>query len=265
VLSSCTPKGRSNFLNPLAPPTRAPSILLRCAKYVISSRDFFSSSNIFCLSTSVATPSQMSAWNTSSSLGDVPHRMAAILSDFISSLPSFPDLKEFRHYLSRQPFHKIHWTLFIATCLVSSCISWASSNPRGNVSYVDSLFLVIAATTQAGLNTVDLSSLSTFQQSLLFLLMICGNQIVVSAIVVHIRKRAFKKRFKSIEKQEKNDATESQGTSSSGSSLGRWVTQSKTLHQCLLLFTNFHFRRFEYPSSPRTIIRTNAAPRASRK
>ena len=157
-----------------------------------------------------------------------------MLSDFINSLPSFRNLKQFRHYLSRQPFHKIHWTLFIATCLVSSCIFWVSSNPRGKVSCIDSLFLVIAAMTQAGLNTVNLSSLSNFQQFLLFLLMICGNQILVSAIVVHIRKRAFKKRFKSMEKQEKNGATQSQGSSSSGSSLGSWLTRSTALHRYLL-------------------------------
>jgi hypothetical protein len=174
-------------------------------------------------------------------------------SRFINSLPSFVGLRQFRHCLSRRPFHKIHWTLFIAMCLVSSCIFWASSNPRGNVSYVDSLFLVIAAMTQAGLNTVNLSNISTFQQVLLFLLMICGNQIVVSAIVVHIRKRAFKKRFKSIEKQEKNDATVYRGTSSS--SLGRWITHRKALHQYLLPFTNFHFRWFENISFPHTIIR----------
>jgi len=192
--------------------------------------------------------------------------MATMLSDFINSLPSFRNLKQFRHYLSRQPFHKIHWTLFIATCLVSSCIFWVSSNPRGKVSCIDSLFLVIAAMTQAGLNTVNLSSLSTFQQFLLFLLIICGNQILVSAIVVHIRKRAFKKRFKSIEKQEKNDATQSQGTSSSGSSLAKRVTQSKALRgYTFTLFTNFLFRWFEYLSSLRSIICTNAAPRASRK
>jgi hypothetical protein len=65
--------------------------------------------------------------------------------------------------------------------------------------------------TQAGLNTVNLSSLSTFQQFLLFLHMICGNQIVVSGIVVYIRKRAFEKRFKIVEKQKNNPAVQSLG------------------------------------------------------
>jgi len=56
----------------------------------------------------------------------------------------------------------------------------------------------------AGMNSLDLSDLSTFQQLMIFFLMIFGSQIFVSFLVVQFRKRAFQVQFrKSIEDQEK--------------------------------------------------------------
>jgi hypothetical protein len=45
--------------------------------------------------------------------------------------------------------------------------------------------------TLAGLNTVNLSTLNTFQQVILFLLIMLGSAIFVSAFVVYFRQRAF--------------------------------------------------------------------------
>lgn len=110
--------------------------------------------------------------------------------------------------LPRLNFIKIHWIYFIITCFLFSAIFWGSSQPHGSVAYIDSLFLVIAAMTQAGMNTVNLSSLNTFQQCLLAVLIVSGNQISVSAVVVYVRKRAFEKKFKSVTKaQEKQEPT----------------------------------------------------------
>lgn len=52
--------------------------------------------------------------------------------------------------------------------------------------------------TLAGLNTVNLSALNTFQQIILFVLIMLGSAIFVSIGVVHVRKKAFERRFKSI-------------------------------------------------------------------
>ncbi|KAI9810620.1 MAG: hypothetical protein M1827_006182 [Pycnora praestabilis] len=52
--------------------------------------------------------------------------------------------------------------------------------------------------TLAGLNTINLSTLNTFQQVVLFLLIILGSAILVSSVVVHVRKKAFKRRFRTI-------------------------------------------------------------------
>lgn len=49
--------------------------------------------------------------------------------------------------------------------------------------------------TLAGLNTVNLSELNTFQQFLLFLLIMLGSAIFVSAFVVHVRQRAFDRKI----------------------------------------------------------------------
>ena len=65
--------------------------------------------------------------------------------------------------------------------------------------------------TMAGLNPVNLSSLSTVQQSIILVLMIGGNQIVVSAIVVYIRKRSFEKRFKKAAEDGKRKRIENDG------------------------------------------------------
>ncbi|MCJ1445674.1 MAG: hypothetical protein MMC23_006179 [Stictis urceolatum] len=49
--------------------------------------------------------------------------------------------------------------------------------------------------TQAGLNTVNLSKINTFQQALLLILILVGSTVLVSSMVVHTRKRAFERRF----------------------------------------------------------------------
>ncbi|KAL8795828.1 MAG: hypothetical protein Q9195_001708 [Heterodermia aff. obscurata] len=55
-----------------------------------------------------------------------------------------------------------------------------------------------SAPTLAGLNTINLSGINTFQQVVLFLLIILGSAIFVSIGVVQFRKAAFERRFKVI-------------------------------------------------------------------
>ena len=57
--------------------------------------------------------------------------------------------------------------------------------------------------TEAGLNTVNLSQMNTFQQFILFLLILLGSAIWVSIAVVHVRRKAFERRFKSIVEEER--------------------------------------------------------------
>jgi hypothetical protein len=62
------------------------------------------------------------------------------------------------------------------------------SNGQFHISYVDSLFLCVTSITVCGLATVDLSSLTPFQQALIFIQMFIGSPIIVSLVVVQSRK-----------------------------------------------------------------------------
>ena len=77
--------------------------------------------------------------------------------------------------------------------------------------------------TLAGLNTINLSQINTFQQLLLFLLTMLGSAIFVSIAVVHIRKKAFERKFKSIvenERQKRRGRSGSRGRRLSFSGAG---------------------------------------------
>ncbi|KAI9689845.1 MAG: hypothetical protein M1822_009727 [Bathelium mastoideum] len=52
--------------------------------------------------------------------------------------------------------------------------------------------------TLAGLNTINLSTLNTWQQIMLFILIMMGSAIFVSAFVVHVRRRAFESKFRDV-------------------------------------------------------------------
>lgn len=93
-------------------------------------------------------------------------------------------------------FITCHYAYFVGVCLVSSVVFWGSSSGGGfRVGYIDSLFLVVSAMTGTGLNTVNLSQLNSWQQTMLFLLILFGGPIWVSIWTVLARKRAFERRF----------------------------------------------------------------------
>lgn len=101
-------------------------------------------------------------------------------------------------HLPPRNFITLHYLYFIGTCLLTSVVFWGSSTESKRVSFIDSLFLTVSAMTEAGLNTVNLSELNSFQQSILFVLIILGSAIFVSLLVVHVRRSAFETRFRSI-------------------------------------------------------------------
>jgi len=57
----------------------------------------------------------------------------------------------------------LHYLYFVMTCLLASIVFWLcpSSEGAGRIDYTDCLFLVVSAMTEAGLNTVNLSEMST--------------------------------------------------------------------------------------------------------
>jgi hypothetical protein len=120
-----------------------------------------------------------------------------------NSIPRWKRLRQaLRSQVPELNFITLHYIYFITTCLLSAIIFWGASTPARSVSFTDSLFLTVSAMTLAGLNTINLSILNTFQQFMLFVLIILGSTIFVSASIVHIRRTAFERRFRSeIEKE----------------------------------------------------------------
>ncbi|KAF9529697.1 cation transport protein-domain-containing protein [Crepidotus variabilis] len=94
-------------------------------------------------------------------------------------------------------FYRVHLLFFTFAPILFSIIFY-SSNGRYKISYVDSLFNCVSAMMVCGLATVDLSTLTPFQQVLLFVQMCIGNQVAVSWVMVIIRKFFFAKKFEHI-------------------------------------------------------------------
>ncbi|KAL1892906.1 hypothetical protein Sste5346_006799 [Sporothrix stenoceras] len=103
-----------------------------------------------------------------------------------------------RKFLPPLNFITIHYAYFLSVILASSLIFWGSSDPGFRISYTDSLFLVVSAMTESGLNTVNLSQMTTWQQIILFLLIIFGSSIWVSIWTVAFRKHVLEQRFDAI-------------------------------------------------------------------
>ncbi|CAM1510129.1 Fc.00g004640.m01.CDS01 [Cosmosporella sp. VM-42] len=108
-----------------------------------------------------------------------------------------------RSFIPPINFITLHYAYFIVGSLVFSAIFWGSSDPNGSVPFIDSLFLVVSTFTNTGLNTVNLSELTTWQQVLLFILLIIGSPIWVSFWTVMARKHAFENRFDHIVEAER--------------------------------------------------------------
>jgi hypothetical protein len=109
-----------------------------------------------------------------------------------------------RQWLPELNFITLHYMYFIFTCLISAAIFWGVSTPARSIGFTDCLYFTVSAMSEAGLNTINLSQLNTFQQFMLFALIMMGSSIFVSASVVYIRRKAFEQRLLTeIEKEEK--------------------------------------------------------------
>ncbi|KAJ6593443.1 cation transport protein-domain-containing protein [Mycena capillaripes] len=91
-------------------------------------------------------------------------------------------------------FYRVHILFFTFTPLIFSGIFYAS-NGQYRVSYIDALYNCVSAMTVCGLATVDLSSLTGWQQVILFVQMCLGSPVVVSWVMVYLRKYYFAKKF----------------------------------------------------------------------
>lgn len=98
-------------------------------------------------------------------------------------------------------FYRVHVIYFIFTILLTTVILWGSGvngnsndeDARFRLSFTDALFLCTSAMTNTGLNTVNLSSITAFQQSILCILMLIGNLTIVSTGTILVRRHFIRK------------------------------------------------------------------------
>ncbi|KAJ7066538.1 potassium transporter [Mycena amicta] len=88
-------------------------------------------------------------------------------------------------------FFRIHATVFTLVPLVAAGIFYGC-NGRYHVSFIDSLFICYSAMTVTGLTTINLSTTTAWQQTILYVLMFLGDFTVVSWVMVLVRKWYFK-------------------------------------------------------------------------
>lgn len=77
--------------------------------------------------------------------------------------------------------------------------------PAGGMRYIDTLFFASGACTQSGLNTVDVNTITTYQQVILFFLPMFTNPISINTFVVFLRLYWFEKRFQHIAREAKTN------------------------------------------------------------
>ncbi|KAJ3859022.1 cation transport protein-domain-containing protein [Lentinula novae-zelandiae] len=81
--------------------------------------------------------------------------------------------------LYQSTFFRLHLFAFVFIPLISSAIFWGC-NGRFKISYLDSLFLCYSAMTVTGLSTVNLSSMTVWQQIILYLLMMMVRTLLLT-------------------------------------------------------------------------------------
>ncbi len=108
-----------------------------------------------------------------------------------------------RPYLPPVNYITLHYAYFTGTTIVATLIFWGASAPAYSIGWWDSMFMVMSAITATGLNTVNLSQLTTFQQVELCILMMIGSQVLISYVTIEFRKHIFKKRFEDIVRMER--------------------------------------------------------------
>ncbi|KAK7549418.1 potassium transport protein-like protein 1 [Phyllosticta paracitricarpa] len=121
----------------------------------------------------------------------------------------------FWHYvkdeISHVNFYRLHMSYFVFVILISSLIVYGeglANDPRqingSRLRYIDALYLCCSAMTTTGLNTVNLGSLTGFQQAVLCILLIIGNIPFVSFFVVVIRRHYFCRKLANIVQNSKS-------------------------------------------------------------
>ncbi|KAI0354804.1 TrkH-domain-containing protein [Trametes cingulata] len=94
-------------------------------------------------------------------------------------------------------FYRLHLLAFIFLPLFGAIILWAC-NGEFYIKFIDVLFICISGATGTGLVTADLSSFTVWQQVILVVLELIGNQTFVAWVVVLVRRWYFVRNLRHI-------------------------------------------------------------------
>ncbi|PSN73777.1 TrkH-domain-containing protein [Corynespora cassiicola Philippines] len=114
-------------------------------------------------------------------------------------------------YVPPLNFITLHYSYFVGIAIVGTLVFWGASSPAKSIGWWDSLFMVMSALTASGLNTINVSQLTVFQQAELLVLMMLGSQVLVSYFTIAFRKHIFEKRFEDIVDMEKENRRAKRG------------------------------------------------------
>ncbi|KAH6636449.1 cation transport protein-domain-containing protein [Chaetomium tenue] len=89
-------------------------------------------------------------------------------------------------------------TLHYAWIIFAGLLALVVLYPYGNISAMDAWFFGASASTESGLNTVDIKDLKTYQQVYTYVIPIITNLGFINIIVITVRLRWFEKRFKAV-------------------------------------------------------------------
>ncbi|OAA65958.1 potassium ion transporter [Niveomyces insectorum RCEF 264] len=101
--------------------------------------------------------------------------------------------------LTKKPhfnFITFHYFFVLVLTFVGSVLIFGPG--KGNLRYIDSLFFAAGGATQAGLNTVDVNLITTYQQCVVFVIAGVANPMAINSFVVMLRLYWFEKRFQHI-------------------------------------------------------------------
>jgi len=93
-------------------------------------------------------------------------------------------------------FYRLHLVWYLVAPLIASAILYGID--KRDSPYVDLLFLSVSALTVTGLNPVLMEETSRAQQVVTLFLVIMGNTVIVSIVVLFVRRQAFKDKFEYI-------------------------------------------------------------------
>ncbi|KAI4188415.1 MAG: hypothetical protein LQ348_003933, partial [Seirophora lacunosa] len=100
----------------------------------------------------------------------------------------------------RLNFITIHYLYIMSLTIAGSVLIY----PAGNTAYIDALFFASGCATQSGLNTIDINSLSTYQQVVIYLLTMIATPTFIHTFVVFVRLYWFERRFQHIVREARN-------------------------------------------------------------